>query len=221
MSTGTTSFRTSDWTPGPDSGNLENSSRVDGWDTFGPTTAQSASGAYSDWDIINSSEPFVRADWSRPNSTVTLDDLSTPGPNLNFTEVADRLSETAAQQSAAESEVSEASAASGGLPSAIGGALLTTANREFTNYENSSRTTQANLGLTREGHSFLAPIHTEIENTNASNLTSIENLEIGLGSAFGPEGLLAGTVAAGITALVGPSFQQSENVVNSTNGTLV
>lgn len=107
------------------------------------------------------------------------------------------------------------------LPSAIGGSILTTANKEITDFQNSTRTMESNLGLTSEGHSFLAPIHTEIENVNNSNLTSIENSEIALGSAFGPEGLLAGVALAGVTALVGPSFQQTTSVVNSTSGDLL
>lgn len=107
------------------------------------------------------------------------------------------------------------------LPSAITGTMLTTANREITNVENSNRTIESNLGLTSEGHSFLAPIHAEIENTNNSNLTSIENSEIALGSAFGPEGLIAGVALAGLTSAIAPSFQQSENVVNTTSGQLV
>lgn len=163
---------------------------------------------------------FRTQDW---NGEINFNDLYSPSQDDNYPNatlgsslVVDSFDSFVADESP---EIAAGSAFN--LPSAITGTILTSANREISEIQNNSRTLETNLGLTSEGHSFLAPIHTEIENINNSNLTSIENSEIAIGSAFGPEGLAAGLAVAGITNFVAPMFQQDTAAINSTSGQLV
>lgn len=214
MATSFSTFRTQDWNGETNFNDLYAPS----FDDEARTGELAASMSVNSFDSFSSSvsEPEDFSD--------TISTISDSSFNSNF-DSASMFSNRSSGLMSESSQIATSSAfdlsSAVNLPSAIAGSFLTTANKEITDYENSSLTMQSNLGLTSEGHSFLAPIHAEIENTNNSNLTNIENTEIGIGSAFGPEGLIAGAALAGVTALAGPSMQQSTAVVNSTSGQLV
>jgi hypothetical protein len=104
--------------------------------------------------------------------------------------------------------------------SLFGAALITNLNSSITSTTNQKNIDIAKMGNGPEGHAFDAVYHAEL-GANQSRLNSdIENATITLGSAFGPEGLVAGLAGAAVEAMFLPN-QIDSNTTMSTTGDLV
>lgn len=99
---------------------------------------------------------------------------------------------------------------------------LSMLNTGFMDYLSTNQTAQTMANQT-PGHIHLAPQLTAAQQSSTMRLTStISNLEIGVGSFFGPEGLLVGAIAGAATDAIGNAISQNEvATINSTSGNMV
>lgn len=104
--------------------------------------------------------------------------------------------------------------------SLFGAALITNLNSSITSNANQKSIDIAKMGNGPEGHAFDAVYHAELSASQSRFNTDIENATITLGSAFGPEGLVAGLAGAAIESVFLPS-QIDSNTTMSTTGDLV
>lgn len=77
------------------------------------------------------------------------------------------------------------------------------------------------IGLGPEGHSFTAPNVAERQLELDKGINATAAAEIGIGSAFGPEGFIAGAIGAGITEAIGSQLNVNGETVNTTSGTTI
>jgi hypothetical protein len=101
------------------------------------------------------------------------------------------------------------------------GAGLSIANSAFNTSTNNQLDLQAKDGSGPFGHSSAVNMQTQNLTNFNSNVTNLENIALGVGSAFGPEGLVAGGLAAATIGAVSTAFTPSPNLVQGTDGTMV
>jgi hypothetical protein len=103
----------------------------------------------------------------------------------------------------------------------VAGAITSNMISNFTNSQNQDNMNAAHTGSGPLGYSLQAENNANIQNTFNSKMSSIEQLQVGLGAMAGPEGLAAGIGLATATNLISSNFAPSNVTVSTNTGTQV
>lgn len=107
------------------------------------------------------------------------------------------------------------------MPGIMFGSVLAGLQKDVSNEVSQSNLVKAEQGNGPNGHAFDAPLHAQQQVNQDSFFSNIRSAEIVAGSAFGPEGLVAGLGAALLTTGIQQFFQPNENTTQATSGDLV
>lgn len=161
---------------------------------------------------------------SRPNFSLARQiDSYFQGLNNNNTNAAEPVvaePPPASQPETVEEEVEVAEAGSGfasGIAGLVGGAAIS----HMASTQDQSNLNTARQGLGPLGHSMQAENFAETQNNYNDKVANLEELEIGVGSMFGPEGLLVGAGAAAVTGIASSFMNPSPNSIPTNMGTTV
>jgi len=131
-------------------------------------------------------------------------------------------SEEIAQHNPIEDPLDYTAAAEAFTPATlVAGAITSSMVSNFTNSQNQDNMNAAHTGSGPLGYSMQAENNANIQNTFNSKMSSVEQLQIGLGAMAGPEGLAAGIGLATATNLISSNFSPSNITVPTNIGTQV
>lgn len=92
--------------------------------------------------------------------------------------------------------------------------------RDYNQYSTSNSLNMANMGLGPLGHAFDANFYANRDADFSTFTRNLESSAVTLGSAFGPEGTIAGMGVAGLIELGSSYFQPSHNETMTNTGNL-
>jgi len=104
------------------------------------------------------------------------------------------------------------------IPNMLVSSAMTGLNSSINSNRNSTLSNLEKSGNSQFGSSFYSPVAmNNLENHN-NRFTDVENTLITVGSFFGPEGLAAGSIAAGGLALINSFSNPVVDTINTTSG---
>lgn len=158
--------------------------------------------------------------FSRVNSGVSgiNNNVSSPASMVNnFTQTVNSLQNFSTQtEGMLESENSFSVGMSFGVGSAI-----SSVNSAILDYSTQQNLLKSEQGLGPNGHAFDANVHAQMQANHDNMISAIGSGLIAAGSLAGPEGLIAGTIAAGALELTQYGSPVNQNTTMSTEGNLV
>lgn len=101
------------------------------------------------------------------------------------------------------------------------GSAISSVNSAILDYSTQQNLLKSEQGLGPNGHAFDANVHAQMQANHDNMIATIGSGLIAAGSLAGPEGLIAGTIAAGALELTQYGSPVNQNTTMSTEGNLV